>query len=304
MSERTGLPFRVFGQLPALKNPTMVVMLTGWIDASASAAGAVESLIEQTNADVLIEFDPDTFIDYRARRPMMELRDGLNTRIIWSTPELRVGKDHLANDVLFLTGPEPDSNWKHFVTTVGELSGQLGVRRMIGLGAYPVGMPHTRPVGISCTTPDVNLLERLPYLKNSVDVPAGLEAVIEHELHDRGLEVVGLWAQVPHYISTMAYPAASSALVEAVATLAGLAVSATPLRGEAAIQRERLDKLVSGNPDHAALVRELERAYDAAHPAPLLDPDDGPSDHTPINGQLPTIDELAAEVEQFLRDNG
>ena len=30
-------------------------------------------------------FDADTFIDYRARRPVMELRDGVNTNLVWPT---------------------------------------------------------------------------------------------------------------------------------------------------------------------------------------------------------------------------
>ena len=298
-----GLPFRVFGQLPALSDPTLIVMLSGWIDASGAAAAAMDSLVAQTDADVLIEFDPDTFIDYRARRPVMELREGLNSRIVWSTPEMRVGSDRAGRDVLLLVGPEPDANWKQFCTTTAEIASELGVRQMIGLGAYPVGAPHTRPVRVSCTTPDANVLDRLPYEKANIDVPAGLEAILEHSLFERGVEVMGLWAQVPHYIATMAYPAASATLVEAVAQLARLDVSSAGLRGEAAIQRERLDQLVAANAEHAELVTDLERSYDEAHPAPLLDPDDGPTDDTPINGHLPTSEELAAEVEQFLRDN-
>jgi hypothetical protein len=213
MNSNTGLPFIVHGQLPPLKEPSLVVMLNGWIDASGAAAAAMETLVEATDSEILITFDSDTFIDYRARRPVMELRAGVNTRVNWVTPELRVGRDREGTDVLLLVGPEPDSNWKFFATTVAELASQLGVRRMVGLGAYPYAAPHTRPVGVSITTPDANVADRLSLAKNTVDVPAGVESVLEHALFDRGTEVIGLWAQVPHYIASMAYPAASAALL-------------------------------------------------------------------------------------------
>lgn len=69
------------GALPTLNDPVLVIMLSGWIDTSNSAATAMEALVAETGATTLIEFDADTFIDYRARRPIMELRAGVNTTI-------------------------------------------------------------------------------------------------------------------------------------------------------------------------------------------------------------------------------
>ncbi len=302
MAIGSGLPFSVNGQLPELNEPTLITMLSGWIDASGAAAAAMETLLSELGAVPLITFDADTFIDFRARRPTMELRSGVNTKIIWSTPEIRVGRDSLGHDVLLLVGPEPDSAWNYFATTVSELAVQLKVRRAIGLGAYPFGSPHTRPVGLSCTSPNADLVENLPYAKNSVDVPAGLEAVLEQEFYHRGItDVVGLWAQVPHYIAAMAYPAAGATLVEAVAHIAGISVDANPLRREAAIQRERLDQLVLNNPDHADMLRQLEVAYDETRGA-NLDSRNDTNAQVLFTGDLPTMDELAAEVEQFLKD--
>lgn len=305
----TGLPFSVHGTLPSLNAPTMLVMLTGWIDASGAAAGAIDACMSQLDTDILVTFDSDTFIDYRARRPTMELRDGVNTRITWSTPELHVGHDALGNDVLLLVGPEPDTAWRLFARTVAALCTQLGVSKMIGLGAYPFGAPHTRPVGLSSTTADESLLSSLPHARNTVDVPAGVQAVLEHALHEHAIPAFGVWAQVPHYVASMAYPAASAALVNAVCAHTNLSFDTGDLRREAAIQRERLDQLVAGNAEHASMLRQLEAAYDALH-GTAADADDGSSvsaangqtSSSPPLGSLPTMEELAAEVEQFLRD--
>jgi hypothetical protein len=103
---------------------------------------------------------------------------------------------------------------------------------------------------------------------------------------------MGFWAQIPHYVSTMPFPAGSAALVEAVEAEAGLALDAMPLVKEAVTQRERLDQLVSSNPEHAEMLGKLEQAYDAMHSPAAID----------IASNLPSADQLAAEVEQFLRD--
>ena len=287
----SALPFRVIGQLPELSDTTLVVMLTGWIDASGAAAAAVDHLVSATHAQAVIEFDEDTFIDYRARRPVMELREGVNTNIIWSTPQLRHGRDDAGKDLLILHGPEPDTAWRQFARAVVGVSRQLGVTRMVGLGAYPFGAPHTRAVGLTATSPRADIIDALGLSKSSLDAPAGVQAILEHSFTDATIDAYGLWAQIPHYVSSMAYPAASAALLEALCRETGLIVDTGALRREASIQRERLDQLVEANPEHADMLRKLEAAYDAMTPPMAA-----------LDQPIPSVEEIAAEVEQFLRE--
>ena len=291
-------PYRVEGELPSLSAPVLIVMLTGWIDASGAAYAAMEAVKKATNAKVIVTFDPDRFIDFRARRPMMELREGLNSKLSWSSPELHAGKDENGRDVLMLTGPEPDTAWLYFADVVGDLCASMGVTRMFGLGAYPFAAPHTRPPQLSCTSPSEQALDEVPFLKSTVDVPAGMESVLEHSLQERGIQSLGLWAQVPHYVSAMSYPAAAAALVGAVQMVAGLSINVSDLRGEALIQRERLDQLVTGNPEHVQMVQQLESAFDAAIiDDAVFSSHDDTSDHTPASGEA-----IADEVESYLRE--
>ncbi len=289
-----GLPFTVKGILPELKDPILIVMLSGWIDASGAASSAMAHIINESAARSLIEFDADTFIDFRARRPFMELREGVNTRIAWNLPEMQVGTDNNERDVLLLTGPEPDIAWNAFAEAVAGLAKQLNVTKCIGLGAYPFGAPHTRSVGLTATSPDPSIIDRLTLSKNSLDAPAGVEAIIEHAMHRIGIPAFCLWAQIPHYVSSMAYPAASAALIEALCLETGLSYDTATLRQEATVQRERLDQLVSNNPDHAEMLSKLEEAYDALHGVSSGE-QDSPMD-------ISNMEDLAAEVEQFLRD--
>jgi hypothetical protein len=285
-------PYEVHGDLPILDRPVLVVMLTGWIDASGAAAAAMATVEAGCDMKPVATFDSDVFIDYRARRPIMELRDGVNTRLLWSDIVVRHGVDPNGIPVVTLSGPEPDSQWKRFAAAVAELATALDVYQMVALGAYPFATPHTRESRISITSPSADVVAGLPFIKSSLDVPAGMSAALEHALTEAGIASLGLWVQVPHYVSAMSYPAASMNLLDALRSVTGLAVPAEELATEGHAQRARIDQLVAGNDDHGTMVRQLETAYDLAaeHEQALNSPD------------LPSGDELAAEFERFLRD--
>ena len=105
----------------------------------------------------------------------------------------------------------------------------MNVTKMVGLGAYPFGAPHTRPVGITATSADPAVITRLDLSKSTLDAPAGVQSLLEHTLFERNIQAVSLWAQVPHYVASMAYPLASAALLQAVSCQNGCATTAPPL---------------------------------------------------------------------------
>ncbi|MCE9621268.1 MAG: PAC2 family protein [Actinomycetia bacterium] len=286
------MSYELHQELPALDQPVLVVHLTGWIDASGAGAAALAAIDDECETSLLATFDGDAYIDYRARRPTMELRDGVNTKLVWDEIQLRVGHDPNKQAVLTLVGPEPDSRWREFARVVTELAGHLGVRQMVALGAYPYATPHTRPPRLSSSSPSAEVLANLPYLKNSVDVPAGMSSVLEHALSDAGVASLGMWVQVPHYVSAMSYPAATVALLQGLHEVTGITVSAAEAVHEAEIQRHRIDKLVAANDEHGTMVANLEALYDQA----------GEQTMSLGDAQLPSGDDLAAEFERFLRE--
>jgi len=288
------------GDLPHLDEPVLVVMLQGWIDAAGAANEAMNAIEAQINPLLIATFDADVFIDFRARRPTMEIRDGRNSNIDWPSIDLYAGHDRNGRDVLILTGFEPDSAWHRFASAVRELCVRLEVSMMVGLGAYPFPTPHTRPSNLSCTTPSADLLNKHAFVRTSVDVPAGMAAVLEQVLHDAGIPSISIWAQVPQYIPAMTYPAAAVALLDGLKDTAGLLFDRASLQQEAVIQTERLDRLVAKNSENQEMVQKLEQAYDA-----MLPQDANATPH--VGDQLserdiPTPEELTAELEAFLRD--
>jgi hypothetical protein len=283
---------RWLAPIAELDQPTLVAVLTGWIDAGGAARAAAEAIEDDAAASPIAEFDDDVYVDFRARRPIMELRDGLNSVLNWERITLTLGHDQTGRDVLLLTGPEPDMAWHRFTRTVGDLAELLGVRQFAHLGAYPFATPHTRPARISVTSPSQDVLMRVPYLRSSLDVPAGVAAALEHAMHERGIPSIGIWAQVPHYIASMTYPAASVALLDGLREATDLVIDAATLRSDVMIQGRRLDSLVAANDEHQAMIRQLEELYDSS-------PESMPGMQGPM--MMASGDDLAAEVEEFLR---
>jgi proteasome assembly chaperone (PAC2) family protein len=276
-------------QRPSLDEPLMIVTLEGWVDAGLGAAAALAALLGTVPTEVVANFDVDSLLDHRARRPVVRIVDGVNSGLMWPEIQMRSGRTEGGRDILFLVGPEPDHQWRAFCTAVTELAGAFGVELVVGLGAFPAPVPHTRPTRLVATATSTELAHRVGFIPGTIDVPAGVQAALERRFADLGVPAVGLWARVPHYAAAMPFPEASVVLLEGLEALTGVRADATELRAAAQSTRKRLDELVANSEEHATLVRQLEAAVDAETDRPL-------------GSALPSGDELAAELERFLRE--
>ena len=272
-----------------LHEPVLIVGLEGWIDAGFGANAAMNSLLGSMKTELFASLETDYFIDQRARRPIVKIVNGVTTNLTWPEIQVHAGTDGDGADVLLLVGPEPDFHWGDFVDLIVDLCDRLGVRMVVGLGAFPGPVPHTRPLRVVGTAPAASehLLHALTAVDGEIEVPAGIMAAIELGCADAGIEVITLWARVPHYVASFPYPMASAALIDALAAVAGLTVSSTELRARDADAQQRIDDLISNNPDHESMVQSLETQHDREEPL--------------IDEPIPTGDELAAELERFLR---
>lgn len=273
---------------PDLDSPVLIVGMDGWIDAGMAASASMSHMVRSADAFTVATFDTDALLDHRARRPVMHLEDGITTGLTWPHIELRAGTDADDNDVLFLVGSEPDHHWTAFAQAVVDLAVEFGVRMVVDLGAYPAPVAHTRPIRVVATATTPELAELVGFMPGRIDVPAGIGAVIERQCVDVGLPAVGLWAQVPHYAAAIPAPAATLAHLGMLERVAHLRFDTGDLALDAASAIEHINTLVAGNPDHEAMVADLERR------AAMLDD----------TSFLMDGDDLVAELEEFLRDEG
>lgn len=280
-----------------LDRPVMVLGMEGWIDAGGGATAAMAALLAGRTTEPAALYDSDSLLDHRARRPVMRIVDGVNERLAWPEILLLAATDDAGRDVLFLVGPEPDLHWRKFSAAVVEVAQHFSVRLVVGLGAFPAPVPHTRPVRLASTATTPELAFQVGYLPGTLDVPAGIHGAIERAMADGGIPAVGLWARVPHYVQAMPYPAASAALLDGLAAVGGLTLDSIDLREAATRTHHRIDELIANSDEHRQMVTQLEAQ---------VDNEIGVAGASAGMGGLPipSGDEIAAELERFLRGEG
>lgn len=281
---------------PILDEPVLVMVLEGWIDAGYAASTAAKTILSGVDSYPIASFDTDSLLDHRARRPIMHLVDGVNTGLVWPNLELRAAVDLDGNDFLLLHGAEPDHSWRAFTEAALDLAQSFGTRLVVGLGAYPATVPHTRAVSLSVTAGTEDLAVASGLLRGTLDVPAGVQASIERRAYELDIPALGLWAQIPHYVSgdPTPYHAGSLALVRSLERSSGLSLPTGNLAQDAEDTRQRLDAAVESNHEHQTMLHALEQRHDEMIASTQM--------QQGLN--VPSAEELAAEVEQFLRDQG
>jgi hypothetical protein len=271
-----------FDEPDGLVDPSLIAAMDGWVDSGAAATLAAQQLA--ADGQVVATFDGDALFDYRARRPILDIRDGRLSELTW--PELTLRRSRVGErDLLILTGAEPDFRWGEFSTAVLELVGKLKVKEWISLGAIPAAVPHTRPVPIIGTESAPGLLGApvRPGPDGNLRVPSAAISVLEMAVGQAGTPALGYFAQVPHYVSG-AYPVAALALIRTVERHLGVLVPTGALDEDARQLRTRLDLATGADDATRAYVERLESMVDEE--------------------RLPAGDELISEIERFLRDRG
>ncbi|KMO82952.1 proteasome protein [Mycolicibacterium chubuense] len=279
---------------PDGRGPVLIHALEGFSDAGRAIKLAAEHLKNTLDTELVASFAIDELLDYRSRRPLMTFKTDHFTS--YDEPELNLYalRDTVGTPFLLLAGLEPDLRWERFITAVRLLSERLAVRRVIGLGAIPMAVPHTRPMTLTAHSNDKELIaEHQPWV-GEVAVPGSVSNLLEFRMAQHGYEVVGFTVHVPHYLAQTDYPAAAETLLSEVARSGSLQIPTAELSRAAAEVAEKINEQVAASAEVAQVVEALERQYDAFVAAQenrsLLARDE----------DLPSGEELGAEFERFL----
>jgi proteasome assembly chaperone (PAC2) family protein len=272
---------------PALQRPVMVAAFEGWNDAADAASGALTWLRGRWRAKRMASIDPEEFFDFQVSRPQVSLIDGVTRQITWPANDVfSAHLEEVGRDVVLLSGMEPNLRWRTFCDTVLGVARDTGCEMVVTLGALLADVPHTRPIRLTGTAADPDLIERLGLSHSRYEGPTGIVGVLHDACRGAGVPSVSLWAPVPHYVASPPNPKATRALIERLAELIGVPVGVGDLVEAAAAWEDRVNELVASDPDVSAYVRQLEER------------DDDQIDER----DLPTGETLAAELERFLRD--
>jgi proteasome assembly chaperone (PAC2) family protein len=176
--------------------------------------------------------------------------------------------------------------WRSFCDSVIEVVQKTGCELVVTLGALLADVPHTRPVRITGSATDADLIERLHLQHSRYEGPTGIVGVLHDACRVAGLASVSLWAPVPHYVASPPNPPATRELLARLSELTRLPARLADLDAASATWRAQVSAAVEGDDDVRAYVQQLEEQLDQAEP-----------DLEVLSG-----DAIAAELERYLRE--
>ena len=278
---------------PELDRPVLIAGFTGWNDAADAASVAVGALASSWGVQRFGGFDGEEFFDFQTTRPQVKLLDGVTREIEWPENTLSATEASLeaagGRGAVLLSGPEPNFRWRTFSQAVVELAKALEVELVVTMGALLADVPHSRPVSVAANSQDPSLVESLGLSASRYEGPTGITGVLHRACADGGLPSVSFWASVPHYLPAVPSAPAALALLDKLSGLLGMQVDTAELESTAETYQEQVSVAVSQDSDLSSYVKMLEERFDSQ-----LD-----------QGQrnLPTGDDLAQELEGFLREH-
>lgn len=277
--------------------PLLLVSLDGFMDAGQVRSTLAEHLLESLEHEVVASFDTDQLVDYRSRRPLVTF--DADHYADYEDPSLVLYRliDSAGEPFLLLHGVEPDYRWEGFVEAVRQLCLAFGVRKMLSAHGIPMAVPHTRPVGTTRFASDSAALGDYTPIFGQVKVPSSADSLLHVRLAEVGLLTLGVAVHVPHYLADTQFGDAAVAAADVIMELTGLVLPTADLVALAGLTRGQIESELTQHGEAQEVVEGLERSYDR-----FVEGQRRKSLLAAQAANLPSADEIGAQLEAFLRD--
>jgi len=280
---------------PALHDPVVVAAFTGWNDAADAASDAVDWLAARYGATEFASIDEQVHVDFQAQRPRVTLTDGTLRDLTWPVYSLRAAATPDGEpDLVLVSGPEPNYDWRGFCTSVIDAARSVGARTVVTLGSLLADAPHSRVPQVTGSATDAVMQERIALSRSRYEGPTGIIGVLHDTVRNEGFAAASLWVPVPHYVAAPPNPGAIVALLHGVGRAVDLAVDTRELRLAAQAWEARVDAAVAEDDDLRTYVQALEEQYD----------EEWTDDDDVTDEEIPDGDAIAEAFEEYLRDQG
>ena len=162
-------------------------------------------------------------------------------------------------------------------------SSDLGIDMVLSFGALLTDVPHTVDTRVIGTSTDPGLIQAHGLQRSGYEGPTGIVGILHDAFGAVGTRSASLWAPVPSYVPGAPSPKAALALVRRAASILDIGVVTTDLEIASAAYERQVSEVVADDDEMTEYVERLEHRYAEER-------------------DVPTADELVAEVERFLRE--
>ena len=255
---------------PTLREPILIMGLSGWMDGGQVSTGAIECIVEELDTAVLAEIDPNGFYIHNFPgtmevtsmfRPHTVIKDGmvkefqLPGNIFWVSE---------VDDVIFFIGDEPNINWDNYIYCLFEFCREFNVKKIYSLGSVAGLIPHTRDPRYYCTVSDSQLkteLDKMGFHFSNYNGPAGISAYMIHLAHRYGLQMATIVAEIPAYVHGR-NPKCIASMSKHISAILGLGVSLDPMVKLGEELERKLTEIILDREELSKHISKLEQDYD------------------------------------------
>jgi len=268
---------------PITERPLVVLAFRGLFDAASAATNAVNWVRERAPSSLVAHIDPELLLDFTQQRPSVRVLPDGRREIVWPENEFHVLRFDDRRDLVVCSGTEPHLRWRSFSEHILAIAQRCGAEMVVTLGAMVGVVAHSRPLPVTGSATNPALAERLGLGSPSYEGPTGVIGTLHDMLDRAGMPVISLRVAVPHYVPSPPNPKATHALLRRLEEVTRLDLGARALEPSATDWEHQVSAAAADDPQVITYVRRLEEQYDAEEP-------------------LPSGDDLAAELEAFLRE--
>ena len=255
---------------PELKQTTLVLAFSGWMDGGDVSTGTVERLVELFDSTPIASIDPEPYYIYNFPgtmelsalfRPYIHIEEGLIKGAEMPTNEFH---SYPGGQVIFFVGKEPNMRWKQFSEDIFHLCKELDIQRILFVGSFGGMVPHTREprLFVTCSTPE--LLEEMQAFgvgRTAYEGPGSFSSYLMTRAPEFDMEMVSLVAEIPSYLQGR-NPLCIEAVTRRLAKILQLELDLDSLRPESTEWELEISSKVEESEELSQQVRELEQVYD------------------------------------------
>jgi len=138
----------------------------------------------------------------------------------------------------------------------------LGAELVVTFGALLADTPHTRPIPVTGTASEPDLVDRLRIEQSTYEGPTGIVGVFNDACTQLDIPAVSYWAAVPHYVAQPPCPKATMALIGVLEELFETSIPLGDLPEDSRAWERGVDELAEEDEDIADYIRALEETRD------------------------------------------
>ncbi|MFV0260381.1 MAG: PAC2 family protein [Acidimicrobiales bacterium] len=274
----------IWSDQPTLRRPLLLVAFEGIFDAAEAATTALDWICQRSESTQIGEIDPETFFNFQEARPTTRFGPDGERIIDWPSTEITAVRTDSPRDLVIMTGVEPHLRWAAYSDHIIEVVRRSGCEMVVTVGALVAMVPHTRPFPVTGSAVHPDLARRLNLSQPTYQGPTSLAGVINARLERADVPVISLRVAVPHYVPGPPNPKATRALLRRLEQTTGVSTDYEELDREVSEWSSRVDQAVASDEESRQYVARLENQVDSNEEL------------------LPSGDDLAAELEAFLRN--